>query len=462
MVKQKMKSLHAEGSGRKRNCRGISAVRQVSVTTSTIANDSNYMLMEQVVERNNMRCAWLRVKGNKGCPGADGLNISQTFEILKDEWIEIKQELCEGRYKPSLVLQIEIPKPSGGIRKLGIPTVKDRLIQQAILQIIQPHFEVNFSDSSFGFRPGKSTHMAVKQSQRFIREGRRWVVDLDLEKFFDQVNHDVLMAKLTQTIQDKRILGVIRRFLQSGILAGGVASVSSKGTPQGGPLSPLLSNIMLDDLDKELEKRGHSFCRYADDCNIYVASQISGKRVMESISAFITKNLKLKVNENKSAVSRPWKRKFLGYSFTVNKQSKLRPAKDSIARFKGKVKALMRKGRGQNIARFIEKFLNPLIRGWGNYFCYSEVIKPFKKLDEWIRRRLRNIKWRQWKKPMTRFRKLLKRGLPHNTAARSAYNGRGPWWNSGAKHMNVAFPNSYFEKMKLVSLEKLVNNVEWL
>jgi RNA-directed DNA polymerase len=462
MVEQKMKLFHANDKSRQRNCRGKSLVHQVSITTSTISNASNYQLMEQVVERANMQRAWLRVKGNKGCPGVDGLNIRQTFESLKDEWDKIKQELREGIYNPLPVLQIKIPKASGGTRNLGIPTVKDRLIQQAILQVIQPLFELNFSDSSFGFRPGKSAHMAVMQSQKLIREGRRWVVDIDLEKFFDQVNHDILMAKLARTVQDKRILGLIRRYLQSGILVGGVASVSSKGTPQGGPLSPLLSNIMLDDLDKELEKRGHRFCRYADDCNIYVASLRSGKRVMESISAFIINRLKLKVNEDKSAVSRPWKRKFLGYSFTFNKQSKLKPARDSIARFKSKIKALMRKGRGQNIANFIEKFLNPLIRGWGNYFRYSEIIMPFRKLDRWIRRRLRNLKWRQWKRPVTRFRKLLKRGIPRTIAAKSAYNGRGPWWNSGAKHMNIALPISYFERLNLVSLEKLVDNIEWL
>jgi RNA-directed DNA polymerase len=418
--------------------------------------------MEQVVEQSNMQRAWSRVKSNKGTTGVDGLTIGQTAAQLKEEWPLIKQQLLEGRYQPQPVLRVEIPKPQGGIRKLGIPTVTDRLIQQAIHQVLQPLFEPTFSDSSFGFRPGRSTHQTIQQSQRYIHQGYRWVVDMDLEKFFDRVNHDILMAKLARTIKDNRLLGVIRRYLQAGILAGGAISPSRQGTPQGGPLSPLLSNIMLDDLDKELERRGHKFSRYADDCNIYVRSRRAGERVLASISDFVAVKLKLKVNESKSSVARPWNRSFLGYSFTWHQQAKLRPAPESIKRFRGKVRELVRKGKGRNLARFIDKDLNPLVRGWGNYFRMSEVKGVFEQLDSWIRRRLRGIRWRQWKHPATRLKKLLKRGLPLKQAARSAYNGRGPWWNSGASHMNLAFPVVYFERLNLISLARTVRKTDWL
>jgi len=418
--------------------------------------------MEQVVEQSNMQRAWSRVKSNKGSAGVDGLTIGQTAVLLKEQWPLIKQQLLEGRYQPQPVLRVEIPKPKGGTRKLGIPTVTDRLIQQAIHQVIQPIFEPMFSGSSFGFRPGRSTHQAIQQSRRYIHQGCRWVVDMDLEKFFDRVNHDILMAKLARTIKDNRLSGVIRRYLQAGILAGGAVSPSAQGTPQGGPLSPLLSNIMLDDLDKELERRGHKFSRYADDCNIYVRRRRAGDRVLASISDFVAGKLKLKVNESKSGVARPWNRSFLGYSFTCHKQAKLRPHPESIKRFRGKVRELFRKGRGRNLLRFIEQDLNPLIRGWGNYFRMSEVKGVFEQLDSWIRRRLRCIRWRQWKRPATRLKKLLKRGLPQEQAARSAYNGRGPWWNSGASHMNLAFPKLYFERLNLISLAQTVRKTDWL
>ena len=349
-----------------------------------------------------------------------------------------------------------------GVRLLGILTVTDRLIQQALMQVIGPYFEKDFSESSFGFRPFRSAQMAVQQSQRYIDSGSRWVVDIDLEKFFDNVNHDILMRKVSRKVSDKRILGVIRRYLQAGVLAGGIVSASDKGTPQGGPLSPLLSNIMLDTLDRELERRGHKFVRYADDCNIYVSTRRAGHRVFGSISRFLLRVLKLKVNDSKSAVDRPWKRGFLGYSVTCNLKTKLKPSCESVKRFKSKIKSLFRKGRGRNLARFITEDLNPLLRGWGNYFKMSHVIKIFHELDSWICRRLRCIKWRQWKHPSTRFKKLLKRGLPEQQAALSAYNGRGPWWNSGAGHMNLAFPGIYFKRLNLISLAQLVSNTDWL
>lgn len=463
MVKQKMDmTLHTDSPGRQRNCRDKPSVRQVSVTTSTTTSDSANLLMEQVVEQANMQRAWSRVKSNKGCAGVDGLDIGQTAVCLKDRWPQIKQQLLEGRYKPELVLRVEIAKPKGGTRKLGIPTVTDRLIQQAMQQVLGPLFDPGFSESSFGFRPGRSAHMAVGQCQRYCDQGYRWVVDIDLEKFFDRVNHDILMSKIARQVQDKRLLGVIRRYLQAGVLEGGVVCPTGKGTPQGGPLSPLLSNIMLDELDKELERRGHKFARYADDCNIYVASRRAGRRVLASISAFVSGILKLKVNASKSAVDRPWRRSFLGYSVTCNKKTKLKPSKESVRRFKGKVKALLRRGRGRNLARFITENLNPLLRGWGNYFRMSEVKGVFEELDSWVRRRLRCIRWRQWKHPSTRLKKLLKRGLPQEQAAKSASNGRGPWWNSGAGHMNLAFPKSYFERLNLVSLALTVSESDWL
>lgn len=463
MVKQKMdKTIHADGRGRQRNCRDTQPVRQVSVTTSTATSDSANHLMEQVVEQSNMQRAWSRVKSNKGCAGVDGLDIGQTAVFLKDKWPQIKQQLLEGCYKPDPVLGIEIPKPKGGTRKLGIPTVTDRLIQQAIQQVLSSLFDPEFSESSFGFRPGRSTHMAIRCCQSYCDRGYRWVVDMDLEKFFDRVNHDILMSKISRKVKDNRLLGVIRRYLQAGVLEGGVVSPAAKGTPQGGPLSPLLSNIMLDELDKELERRGHNFARYADDCNIYVASRRAGHRVLESISAYVSDVLNLKVNESKSAVGRPWKRSFLGYSVTCNRKTKLKPSQESVRRFKAKVKALIRRGRGRNLAAFITESINPLLRGWGNYFKLSEVKGIFEELDSWVRRRLRCIRWRQWKRPSTRFKKLLKRGLSRDQAAKSAYNGRGPWWNSGAGHMNLAFPKAYFDGLNLVSLARTVNETGWL
>jgi len=418
--------------------------------------------MEQVVEQSNMQRAWSRVKSNKGSAGVDELSIGQTAVQLKEQWPIIKQQLLEGRYKPQPVLRVLIPKPKGGTRLLGIPTVTDRLIQQAIMQVLQPVFDRDFSESSFGFRPGRSAHMAVQKSQRFCDLGSRWVVDIDLEKFFDQVNHDILMSKIARKVSDKRLLGVIRRYLQVGVLEGGIVSARDKGTPQGGPLSPLLSNILLDTLDRELEHRGHKFARYADDCNIYVASRRAGFRVLASVSRFVSCVLKLKVNESKSAVDRPWNRSFLGYSVTCNRKTKLKPSAESVKRLKAKIKALCRKGRGRNLGNFIADDLNPLLRGWGNYFKMSQVKQIFQELDSWLCRRLRCIKWRQWKCPSTRFKKLHRRGLPEQQAAKSAYNGRGPWWNSGAGHMNLAFPRIYFERLNLISLAQLVSKTDWL
>jgi RNA-directed DNA polymerase len=338
------------------------------------------------------------------------------------------------------------------MRQLGIPTVMDRLIQQAVHQVLQPVFEPGFSEFSYGFRPGRSAHQAVRQARAYVAEGRRWVVDLDLEKFFDRVNHDMLMSRVARKVRDKRMLRLIRRYLQAGILADGLVSQRREGTPQGGPLSPLLSNILLDDLDGELERRGHAFCRYADDCNIYVRTRRSGERVMASITEFLEKRLKLKVNRDKSAVDRPWKRKFLGYSMTVDREPRLKPADESVKRLKGKLKALFRQGRGRNLRRFIREDLNPVLRGWLNYFGLSQVKGVFDDLDQWVRRRLRCVLWRQWKRPFPRAKRLMRLGLTEERAWHSATNGRGPWWNAGASHMNQAVSRHLLNRMGLVSL----------
>jgi RNA-directed DNA polymerase len=410
-------------------------------------------LMEAVVDRENMLRALRRVERNKGSAGIDEMPVSELRPHLKAHWPAIKSELLSGSYRPMALREVMIPKPGGkGMRKLGIPTVVDRLIQQALHQVLSPIFDPFFSDHSYGFRPGRSAHGAVLAAQSYVASGRRWVVDMDLEKFFDNVNHDILMSRLGRRVGDRRILAVIRRYLQAGAMAAGVASVRREGTPQGGPLSPLLSNILLDDLDKELERRGHAFCRYADDCNVYVQSRRAGERVLASITGYLQKQLKLKVNREKSAVDRPWRRRFLGYSMTLHKQPRLKVAAASVQSLKGKLRAAFRRGRGRNLGRFISEELTPLLRGWINYFRLAEVKGVFEALDGWLRRKLRNILWRQWKRPSTRARKLMSRGLDEARARKSAANGRGPWWNSGASHMNQAYPRSYFDRCGLVNL----------
>jgi len=409
-------------------------------------------MMEAVVEHKNMKRAYRQVVSNKGASGVDGMCTEELHTHLQDNWVRIKEELLTGRYTPQPVLRVEIPKPDGkGMRKLGIPVVVDRLVQQAIHQVLSPVFDPGFSESSYGFRPARSAHQALLKAREHVAKGKRWVVDIDLEKFFDQVNHDVLMSRLSRKVKDKRVLRLIRSYLQAGIMEGGLVSQSIKGTPQGGPLSPLLSNIILDDWDKELDRRGHCYCRYADDCNIYVGSKRAGNRVMESISRFLERRLRLKINKEKSTVDRPWKRTFLGFSMTWHKVPMIRVAHRSLLRFRSNLKESFRRGRGQNLQKFVEE-IKPLLRGWINYFRLSEATRIFKELDGWIRRRLRCIIWRQWKRSRIRARNLMKRGLPEEQSWRSATNGRGPWWNSGAVHMNLAFPKRYFDRIGLVSL----------
>jgi RNA-directed DNA polymerase len=410
-------------------------------------------LMEAVVERSNMLKALHQVESNKGAAGVEGMTVDDLRAYLKEQWPAIRERLLSGSYEPKPVRRVEIPKPDGkGMRKLGIPTVVDRLIQQALHQLMSPIFDPSFSGSSYGFRPGRSAHHAVKQAREYVREGRRWVVDLDLAKFFDRVNHDILMARVARKVKDKRVLLLIRRYLQAGVMESGRTMASLEGTPQGGPLSPMLSNIMLDDLDKELERRGHQFCRYADDCNVYVRSQQAGERVMASLTRFLEQKLRLKVNREKSAVDRPWRRKFLGYSMTFHWKALLKVAPQSVKRIRLKLKELFRVGRGRNLERFIREDLNPVIRGWVNYFRLSETRGTFEELDEWLRRKLRCMLWRQWKRVWTRFTRLRARGLADTRAWISVTNGRGSWWNSGASHMNEAFPKRFFDQVGLLSL----------
>jgi group II intron reverse transcriptase/maturase len=408
-------------------------------------------LMDVVCERGNLMLAYHRVVKNKGAAGVDGIGIAEFKDHLKQHWPTIKAKLLAGAYMPSPVRRVDIPKPQGGVRTLGIPTLTDRLIQQALHQVLTPIFEADFSASSYGFRPGKNAHQAVKAARQYVAEGRRVVVDMDLEKFFDRVNHDLLMQKLSTKIEDGRALRLTRRYLEAGMMADGIVSPRTEGTPQGGPLSPLLSNILLTELDQELERRGHAFCRYADDCNIYVKSQQAGERVMASITRFLADTLKLTVNAAKSAVAQPWKRKFLGYSLTWHQVPRLRIAPTSLKRLEDKIREVLKGARGRSLTTVITE-LNPILRGWMAYFKLTETKRVLEELDGWIRHKLRCILWRQWKRPYTRAKNLMRAGLTEERAFRSAFNQRGPWWNSGASHMNQAFPKSFFDRLGLVSL----------
>ena len=419
-------------------------------------------LMSAILDRGNMLKAYDRVLKNKGAPGVDGVTTGELNAYLKVHWRQHKESLMAGRYQPQAVRKVEIPKPDGGVRQLGIPTVLDRLIQQAIHQVLSALFEPEFSDHSFGFRPGRSAGQAVKQARRYVEEGKRWVVDLDLEKFFDRVNHDILMSRVARKVKDKRVLQLIRAYLEAGILDNGLVTVSNKGTPQGGPLSPLLSNILLNDFDQELEKRGHRFCRYADDCNVYVKSERAGKRVLCSLSKFLEKRLKLQVNQEKSAVAHPWQRKFLGYTVCGRKYNvRLKVAPDIVKRFRGDLKAILRRARGWSIRRTIE-ILNPKLRGWINYFRFIGVKRILEELDGWLRRHLRKIIWRQWKRPYTRAKNLMKLEIAEKRAWDSAQNGRGAWWNAGSPHLNQALAKKRFDNLGLVSLLDQYHRLKYL
>jgi RNA-directed DNA polymerase len=408
-------------------------------------------LMEEVVRPENLKQALRRVRSNKGSPGIDGMTVDELPGYLAKHWTVLRDQLLSGTYEPKPVKRVEIEKPDGGMRQLGIPTALDRFIQQAVMQVLQSGWDQTFSEHSYGFRPGRSAHQAVAKAQGYIADGFGYVVDLDLEKFFDRVNHDKLMGRLAKHIADKRMLKIIRAFLNAGVMEKGLVGPTDEGTPQGGPLSPLLSNIVLDELDRELEKRGHRFVRYADDCNIYVRSKRAGERVMENVKGFIAKKLKLKVNEKKSAVARPKDRKFLGFSFTVGRQPKRRIASQAVERFKKRVRELTRRTRGVSVESMAGE-LAVYLNGWKGYFSYCQTPSVFRDLDYWVKRRLRCVVWKQWKRGRTRFEELRKRGVGKELAARTAGSVHGPWRLAWSPALHVALPNAYFDSLGLPRL----------
>jgi len=423
--------------------------------------DETETLLDEILQPEKLLEAQRRVEQNKGAPGVDGMTVEQLGAYLEEHWPRIEGEMRSGRYQPQPVRKVEIPKHGGGgTRTLGIPTVLDRFIQQALLQGLQPIFDPTFSDASYGFRPGRSTHQAVLRARAYIAEGRTWVADLDLEKFFDRVNHDVLMARVARRVKDKRVLRILRRYLQAGMMEGGLVSPREQGTPQGGPLSPLLSNVLLDELDKELEKRGHCFVRYADDCNVYVKSEAAGRRVMASLERFLRTRLRLRINPEKSAVARPWERKFLAYTVTRNKKPKLKVAPQAVKRLKEKLRPMLSAGRGRALRQTI-LWLNPVLLGWRQYFRLAEVKSAFSELDEWIRRKLRVNVWRQWKSARIRFRQLLRRGIARDLAAKAAFGGRGPWHNARCTPMIQAVPTAELRRQGLETLVDPQRQFAW-
>lgn len=450
--KQRKQQTSREGSQQRA---AVKPPEYAGVPSSSPAQVDNFSredrkdLLENMLEGKNMRLAYKRVVQNKGAPGVDGVTVEQLREHLWECWEFVKEHLQKGTYKPAPVKRVEIPKPGGGVRLLGIPTVMDRLIQQALLQVMTPIFDPYFSPNSFGFRPGKRAHDAIKQAQNYIREGHRWVVDMDLEKFFDRVNHDILMSRVARKVKDKRILKLIRAYLNAGAMEQGITKSTTEGTPQGGPLSPLLANILLDDLDKELSERGHRFVRYADDCNIFVRSKRAGIRIMESITNYVEGKLKLKVNRDKSAVDRPWKRKLLGISFLSNKEATIRLAPKTIERFRERIREVTSRTRPLSMDERIKR-LNRYLMGWIGYFQIASAKQHCEKLDKWIRRRLRMCLWKQWKRVRTRLRKLRALGVPDWAAFKMANSRRGPWEMS--RNINNALDNSYWNNQGLKSL----------
>jgi RNA-directed DNA polymerase len=407
-------------------------------------------LMEEVCDRKNLEIAWRRVRENKGSPGVDGLTVEATMHYLREHWPTIRVQLLSGTYRPQPVKRVEIPKPDGGVRKLGVPCVVDRLIQQALLQVLQKRWDPTFSEHSYGFRPGRSAHQAVAQAQQYVAQGYDHVVDIDLEKFFDRLNHDIWMARVAKRVSDKRVLKLIRAFLNAGVFENGLVNPTAEGAPQGGPLSPLLSNLVLDDLDQELMRRGHRFCRYADDCNIYVRSYRAGERVMASVCRFLTTQLRLKVNEAKSAVARPEERKFLGFSIT-NDGGQRQIAPKTIQRFKERVRELTCRTRGVSLAKLVEPLARYLV-GWRGYFGFCQTPQVLSNLDAWIRRRLRMYHWRQWQTGPNRFKELRQRGVPKFNAAVAAGSPTGFWRMSGHPAVQNALRNHYFDSIGLPRL----------
>jgi RNA-directed DNA polymerase len=408
-------------------------------------------MMEEVCQAENLWAALRRVQANKGSPGVDGMSVQALPGYLKEHWTAIREQLLEGTYRPQPVKRVEIPKPDGGVRKLGIPSVVDRFIQQAVLQVLQEQWDPTFSEHSYGFRPGRSAHQAVAQAQQYIAQGHGWVVDIDLEKFFDRVNHDKLMGRVAKRVEDKRMLKLIRAFLNAGVMENGLVSPTDEGTPQGGPLSPLLSNLVLDELDRELEERGHRFVRYADDCNIYVRSQRAGQRVMDGVSRYITGKLKLKVNASKSAVARPRERKFLGFSFTSGKEPQRRIAPKALQRFKERARELTRRTRGISLHGMVEQ-LSSYLRGWRGYFGHCQTPSVLRDLDSWLHRRLRAVAWKQWKRGRRRFAELMRLGVGKDLAAQTAGSPHGPWRLARSPALSFAFPTAFWASLGLPRL----------
>jgi RNA-directed DNA polymerase len=448
---QKKLDFPSEPTGEARQARK-EATESLQAASDPESPASTRRLMEEVCERENLKAALRQVKANKGSAGVDGMTVAELTDYLKQHWPAIREQLLSGTYGPKPVRRVEIPKPDGGgVRKLGIPTVLDRFIQQAVMQVLQQRWDPTFSDHSYGFRPGRSAHQAVARAQQYIAAGYGWVVDLDLEKFFDRVSHDKLMGQIAKRIEDKRLLKLIRAFLNAGIMENGVVSPSAEGTPQGGPLSPLLSNIVLDELDRELERRDHRFVRYADDSNIYVRSERAGRRVMESVTRFITQKLKLKVNEAKSAVAQPQERKFLGFSFTPGPEVKRVIAPKALERFKQRIREITRRAKGVAIETTIDE-LASYMRGWRGYFGFCETPEVLSSLTGWIRRRLRSALWRQWKTPRRRRAALIALGVSPRIASNTAGSGHGPWYLARSRPVSVALSNAHFRSLGLPPL----------
>ena len=412
-------------------------------------------LMEEVLDQKNLNRAYRRILSNRGArtPGVDGMTVNQLKAYVQKHWPKIEAQLRAGSYRPLPVKRVEIPKPGGGVRKLGIPSALDRLIQQAVLQVLQPHFDPTFSERSYGFRPGRSAHQAVAQAQAYQQEGYRWEVNMDLEKFFDRVHHDRLMARLAERIGDSALLKLVRAFLTSGVLEGGLVCPTTEGSPQGGPLSPMLSNIVLDELDRELEQRGHRFVRYADDCNIYVRSRRAGERVLAGVTRYVERRLRLKVNREKSAVDRPWRSKFLGFSFTVHRQPKRRLAPASIQRFKRKIRELTRRTRGGDLEEIVGR-ISSYLRGWLGYFGFSQTSSVLRDLESWLHRRLRSLMWKRWKRGRVRYAELRQRGVSRDLAAQTAGSPHGVWRISRSPALNIALPGQFWRSLGLPSLTK--------
>lgn len=435
-------------------------VRSVEASPAQDNGKSDVGVWEAVFERKNMQTALKRVESNKGAAGIDGMDVKELRSYLKEHWLEVREALESGTYQPSPVRRVEIPKPDGGVRQLGIPPVLDRLIQQAIAQVLTPMFEAVFSEHSYGFRPGRSAHQAVQQAQAYIAEGNEWVVDIDIEKFFDRVNHDMLMARVARVVKDKRVLKLIRAYLNSGVMVNGVVMETEEGTPQGGPLSPLLSNIMLDDLDKELEKRGHKLVRYADDCNIYVRTQRAGERVLEGVKEFLEKKLKLKVNPKKSKVEKATKAKFLGFSFWKRKREVyVRIANRTKERFMEKMRNLTRRTRSGKLEDVLWD-VNQYTRGWMAYFRLATTPSVYQQLDEWTRRRLRQLLWKRWKRGTTRYRELVRLGVPNKRAALGA-TGTSPWRMAHSPVVHEALSNAFWRSSGLEGLTTRYNQLRY-